>query len=142
MEKLSPEQMTASGFATIALLMSVCIMWGMILSVLFNRKYTSRLNLNKTGGGAVGFGDMAMTAMFIGLVSAYIGSYIGAFISAGGLFTFSGDWTPLVVVAVSGLTMALFVWLSKKPRFAFVENFSIAVSMLLGMASAVVIRLL
>ncbi len=142
MEKLSPEQMTASGFATIALLMSVCIMWGMILSVLFNRKYTSRLNLNKTGGGAVGFGDMAMTAMFIGLVSAYIGSYIGAFISAGGLFTFSGDWTPLVVVAVSGLTMALFVWLSKKPRFAFVDNFSIAVSMLLGMASAVVIRLL
>ena len=59
-----------------------------------------------------------------------------------GLFTFGGDWTPLVVVAVSGLTMALFIWLSKKPKFAFVENFSIAVSMLFGMASAVVINLI
>ena len=139
MEKLSGEQMTASGFATIALLMSVCIMWGMILSILFNRKYTSRLSKSEKKGG--GFGDTAMTAMFIGLVSAYIGSYIGSFVSSEGLFTFSGDWTPLVVVAVSGLTMALFVWLGKKPKFAFVESFSIAVSMLLGMAAAVLVNL-
>ena len=89
----------------------------------------------------MGFGDTAMTAMFIGLVSAYIGSYIGSFVSSEGLFTFSGDWTPLVVVAVSGLTMALFVWLGKKPKFAFVESFSIAVSMLLGMAAAVLVNL-
>ncbi len=141
MEKLSGEQMTASGFATIALLMSVCIMWGMILSILFNRKYTSRLNKSEKKGGALGFGDTAMTAMFIGLVSAYIGSYIGAFISSDGLFTFAGDLTPLIVVAVSGATMALFVWLGKKPKLAFVENFSIAVSMLLGMAAAVLVHL-
>lgn len=31
-----------------------------------------------------------MTAMFIGLVCAYIGSYIGAFVSGEGLFT----WAP------------------------------------------------
>ena len=145
MDKLSGEQMTASGFATIALLMSVCIMWGMILSVLFNRKYTGKLNKNIKKGGdtsALGFGDMAMTAMFIGLVSAYIGSYIGSFVSSDGLFTLRGDWTPLIVVAVSGITMALFIFLSKKPKFAFVENFSIAVSMLFGMAAAVLINLI
>ncbi len=145
MDKLSSEQMTASGFATIALLMSVCIMWGMILSVLFNRKYTGKFNKNIKKGGdtsALGFGDMAMTAMFIGLVSAYIGSYIGSFVSSDGLFTLRGDWTPLIVVAVSGITMALFIFLSKKPKFAFVENFSIAVSMLFGMAAAVLINLI
>lgn len=142
MEKLSGENMTASGFATIALLMSVCIMWGMILSVVFNKKYTSRLNKGGEKSTAVGFGDMAMTAMFIGLVSAYIGSYIGAFVSAKGLFSFCGDLTPLIVVAVSGVTMALFMWLARKPKFAFVDNFSIAVSMLLGMAAAVIVKLI
>lgn len=142
MEKLSGEQMTASGFATIALLMSVCIMWGMVLSVFFNKKYTGKLTKSGGKSAALGFGNMAMTAMFIGLVSAYIGSYVGIFASSKGLLTFGGDWTPLVVVAVSGLTMALFIWLSKKPKFAFVENFSIAVSMLFGMASAVVINLI
>ena len=83
-----------------------------------------------------------MTAMFIGLVSAYIGSYIGGFVSSNGLFTFTGDFTPLVVVAVSALIMALFMWLGKKPKLAFVENFSIAVSMLVGMAAAVLINLI
>ena len=141
MEKLSGEYMTASGFATIALLMSVCIMWGMILSVLFNKKYTKKLSGSRPKGAAVGFGDTAMTAMFIGLVSAYIGSYIGGFVSSNGLFTFTGDFTPLVVVAVSALIMALFMWLGKKPKLAFVENFSIAVSMLVGMAAAVLINL-
>lgn len=141
MEKLSGEYMTASGFATIALLMSVCIMWGMILSVLFNKKYTKKLSGGGPKGAAVGFGDTAMTAMFIGLVSAYIGSYIGGFVSSNGLFTFTGDFTPLVVVAVSALIMALFMWLGKKPKLAFVENFSIAVSMLVGMAAAVLINL-
>ena len=142
MEKLSGEYITASGFATIALLMSICIMWGMILSIFFNKKYTSKLKSNKNGSAAVGFGDTAMTAMFIGLVSAYIGSYIGGFVSSKGLFTFKGDFTPLIVVAVSGAVMAFFIWLSKKPKFAFVENFSIAASMLLGMASAVIINLI
>ena len=111
MEKLSGEYMTASGFATIALLMSVCIMWGMILSVLFNKKYTKKLSGSGPKGAAVGFGDTAMTAMFIGLVSAYIGSYIGGFVSSNGLFTFTGDFTPLVVVAVSAAVMGLFMWL-------------------------------
>ena len=141
MEKLSGESMTASGFATIALLMSVCIMWGMILSVLFNKKYTKKLSGGGQKSAAAGFGDTAMTAMFIGLVSAYIGSYIGGFVSSNGLFTFTGDFTPLVVVAVSALIMALFMWLGKKPKLAFVENFSIAVSMLVGMAVAVLINL-
>lgn len=141
MEKLSGESMTASGFATIALLMSVCIMWGMILSVLFNKKYTKKLSGGGPKSAAAGFGDTAMTAMFIGLVSAYIGSYIGGFVSSNGLFTFTGDFTPLIVVAVSALIMALFMWLGKKPKLAFVENFSIAVSMLVGMAAAVLINL-
>ena len=94
------------------------------------------------GGTGGGFGDVAMTAMFIGLVSAYIGSYLGKFISGNGLFTFSGDWTPIAVAAVSALVMAGFVYLAEKKQKAWVESFSVAGSMIVGMAAAVVIGLL
>lgn len=98
MAELSVSQMTASGFSTIALLMSICIMWGMILSVLFNKKYLKKLGSGaKDSAGGAGFGDSAMTAMFIGLVSAYIGSYIGGFVSGNGMFSFAGSFLPLIL---------------------------------------------
>ena len=140
MGTLSASKMTAGSFATIALLMSICIMWGMVLSVFFNKKYTQKLTVSESKGG--GFGDLAMTAMFIGLVSAYLGSYIGGFVSGNGLFTFTGDWTPLVVAAVSALVMALFVYLAERKKKAWVESFSVAGSMIVGMAAAVVVGLL
>lgn len=142
MKSLSAAEMTPAGFATIALLMSLCIIWGIVLSILFNKRYTKKLSSSPAGGKtAAGFGDLAMTAMFIGLVSAYIGSYLGGFISANGRFTFSGDWTPLAVAAVSAGVMALFVYLAEKKHITWVENFSIAGSMLAGMAAAVLIGL-
>ena len=141
MSSLSAAEMTPSGFATIALLMSVCIMWGMVLSIFFNKRYLGKLGSGKKSSGGAGFGDTAMTAMFIGLVSAYIGSYIGGFVSGGGLFSFSGSFMPLIVVFVSGLVMAGFIYLSEKKNLAWVESFSIAGSMLIGMAAAVVVKL-
>ena len=135
-------EMTPQAFTTIALLMSFCIIWGMLLSIFFNKRYLRRLgNDGAKSASGVGFGDSAMTAMFIGLVCAYIGSYIGAFVSGEGLFTCVGDWTPLVVVAVSAAAMALFVYLAEKKNMAWLESFSIAGSMLIGMAAAVLVRL-
>lgn len=133
MSSLSAAEMTPSGFATIALLMSVCIMWGMVLSIFFNKRYLGKLGGGRKGSGGTGFGDTAMTAMFIGLVSAYIGSYIGGFVS--------GSFMPLIVVVVSGLVMAGFIYLAEKKKLAWVESFSIAGSMLIGMAAAVVVKL-
>lgn len=142
MAELSASEMTAAGFSTIALLMSICIMWGMILSVLFNKRYLKKLGSGiKDSASGGGFGDQAMTAMFIGLVSAYIGSYIGGFVSGKGMFSFSGSFLPLIVVAVSGCVMAGFVYLAEKKNMAWVESFSIACSMLIGMAAAVVVKL-
>ena len=137
--KLSADQMTVQAFSTIALLMSVCIMWGMILAAIFNPRYTKKLQGKGNGSGKPGFGDRAMVAMFIGMVSAYIGSYIGGFVSGGGRFTFAGSWLPLAVAAVSAAVMALLCWLSEKKDMKWLDNFSIAVSMLCGMAAAVLI---
>ena len=152
--QLSASQMTPRAFATIALLMSVCIRWGMILSVFFNKSYLKRLGGNgnraekkagQAGNGEetkkkAGFGDSAMVAMFIGLVSAYLGSYIGGFISGNGLFSFSGDLTPILVVCVSAIVMACFTYFAEKRHMVFLESFSIAGSMLIGMLAAVLFR--
>ena len=133
--------MTPQAFATIALLMSVCIMWGMILSFFFNKGYLKKLSGSKKEktDSKGGFGDQAMTAMFIGLVSAYIGSYIGGFVSGEGVFAFKGDLTPVIVALVSGVFMAGCIHLSEKKKMVWLESFSIALSMLCGMIAAILL---
>ena len=129
LQSLSASLMTPTAFSTICLLMSVCIMWGMVFSVFFNKRYLRRLGAgSKSGKPGGGFGDRAMTAMFIGLICAYMGSYIGGF---------AGSWIPLGVVAVACLSMAGFMWLYEKKNAVWVESFSIAGSMILAMAAAV-----
>lgn len=142
MKSLSAQEMTPEGFATIALLMSVCIMWGMILSFFLNKAYLKKLSGNtekKADPGNKGFGDHAMVAMFIGLVSAYIGSYIGGFVSGEGIFTFKGDLTPVIVSVISALAMSVFIYLAEKRNMVWLESFSIAGSMLIGMLAAILI---
>ncbi len=138
---LSGSEMTESAFATIALMMSVCIMWGMVLNLFFNKKYTTRLTRQKDPSGP-SFGNRAMTAMFIGLVSAYIGSYIGGWVSPGARFSFAGDPVPLLTALTAALAMGLFTWLKGKKGLGFLEEFSLALAMLTGMAAAILFRML
>jgi hypothetical protein len=77
--------------------------------------------------------------MFIGLVSTYIGSYIGGFVSGNGMFSFKGDLTPIIVAAVSALVMSGFIYLSEKKKMVWLESFSIAASMLAGMLAAILL---
>jgi len=147
MSSLSAAEMTATNFSTIALLMSTCIMWGMILSILFNKAYLKKISGKKSADaveepakkkkGLAGFGDVAMTAMFIGLVSVYLGGYIGTFVSGGESGLFTGNFVPLVVAVVSAIVMAVFTYFAEKKNLAFLDGFSIAGSMLIGMAAAV-----
>ena len=140
---LSASSMTAKAFSTIALLMSVCIIWGMVFSLFNCKSYTRRLSAGGAGkkgkkpSALAGFGDIAMTAMFIGLVSAYIGSYIGGFVSGEGLFRFAGSWLPLAVALVGAAAMRLFLWARDRFQAAWIDSFSIAGSMLIAMVSAI-----
>lgn len=132
---LNASEMTLTAYTTIALVMSAGIIWSMVFTVLFNKGYLRRLQRPKNpgkAGGSRGFGDTAMTAMFIGLVAAYVGSYIGT-------FTSTGNFMPLVVLAASALTMAVFTYFIEKKHAAWLESFSIAGSMLAAMAVAVAV---
>ena len=138
---LSGSEMTAPAFTTIALLMSLCIMWGMILNLFLNKKYTSRLSRPKKAGTGDSFADLAMTAMFIGLVSAYLGSYLGQWISGGKRFSFSGSLLPLLTALCAAGMMALLTQIAEKKRVRWLEDISLALSMLFGMSCAALLHL-
>ena len=143
---LSIANMTPGAFTTIALLMSFCIMWGMVLVIFNGKAYCNRLRAGapqkkkegkKKKIELKGFGDTAMTAMFIGLVSAYIASYIGTIVSGSGILSFAGSWLSLAVAFVAAIAMAVFIRIKEKSGAEWVDSFSVAGSMLIAMAAAV-----
>ena len=72
--------------------------------------------------------------MFIGLCGTYIGAYVGKAIPREG-----SDIMPLIVAAIAAAVMAVFEYFIQKKGKAVLENFSLAASMLIAMALAVVI---
>lgn len=136
---LRAEEMTLSAFTTIALLMTAGIIWGLVSMILFGKKYCSRLQVRKKKKGGRNFGDEAMTAMFVGLISTYAGSYIGQLVQLqSGKVVVTGEYLQLVALFGAALAMGVFTWIAEKKHKAWVDNFSIAGSMLLGMTAAVV----
>lgn len=133
---LKLSEMSIAVFTTIALVMTAGILSGITCCIFGMKKYLGKVqkSAKKSNNGKPGFGAYATIAMFIGLCSAYIGSYVG-------IFTAFKNHLPLLVAGVSALTMAVFEYLIEKKHMDWLENFSVAASMIVGMAVAVLINL-
>ncbi len=134
------DQMSMPAFVTVALVMTGGILGGLFCSIFFLKKYLGKLSSKpkktETGEKKPSFGDHATTAMFVGLCAAYIGSYVGR-LMPGEYF----DIMPLFTAIVSAIVMAVFEYLIQKKNMSTLENFSLAASMLVAMAAAVVFQL-
>lgn len=139
MNGLNASELTLEAFTSIAFVMTVGIIWGMVLMLTLGKTYCNRITRsNKKTKGDRSFADVAMTAMFVGLISAYLGSYIAQMVQVkGGGLVFTGNILPLVTAGFSALAMAGMNYLAVKKKQGWVENFSIAGSMLIGMTAAV-----
>lgn len=128
------EEMSIGTFTTIALVMSVGILGGLFFTVFFLKKYLKKVQSKpeKKESGKPGFGAHATTCMFIGLCGTYIGSYVGKMIPREG-----SDIMPMLVALVAAGAMAVFEYFIQKKGKAVLENFSLAASMLIAMAAAV-----
>ncbi len=133
------DKMNMGAFVTIALVMTVGILGGVVCCIFFLKKYLKKIQSKpkKESGGKPGFGAHATTAMFVGLCSAYIGSYIGKAIPREG-----SDVMPIIVAIIAAICMAVFEYFIQKKGKAVLENFSLAASMLIAMAGAVVIGMI
>ncbi len=128
LEALSASAMTGEAFATIAVVMTIGIIWGGVFCIFGLKKYQSKVK--KVSQKDNRWGGLMLNAMFIGMVCAFIGAGFATVRKTGSL-------TSLVVILVSALFMLLFTQLAKIEKLKWVENFSLSVSMVLGMASAV-----
>ena len=138
---LRVDEMTMGAYVTIALVMTAGILGGLFCSIFFLKKYLGKLSSKpkqtETGEKKPSFGDHATTAMFVGLCAAYIGSYVGRMMP-GEYF----DMMPLFTAIVAAIVMAVFEFLIQKKDMKVLENFSLAASMLVAMAAAVIFQLL
>ena len=130
-------------FVTIALVMTFGILGGVCCCIFFLKNYLGKMQAKpkkkdgETGESKPGFGAYATTAMFVGLCASYIGSYIGKVFAPD-----DRDWMPLIVAAIAGICMAVFEYFTQKKDMKVLDNFSLAASMLIAMAMAVVIQLI
>ncbi len=126
-------------FVTIALVMTVGILGGVVCCLFFLKGYLKKINSapKKENNGKPGFGAFATTAMFVGLCGAYIGAYIGEAIV--GKVGMKPNVMPLVVAGISAAVMAVFEFFIQKKGCKVLENFSLAASMLVAMVGAVLI---
>ena len=130
------EELTPESFITIALVMTVGILGGIICCIFFLKTYMKKLKTQpkKETSGKPGFGAHATTAMFVGLCATFVGSYVGKAVHS--------DVMPLIVALIAGAVMGVFEYFIQKKGKAALENFSLAASMLIAMASAVVIGMM
>ena len=138
MPGLKLDMMDTGKFVTIALVMTLGILGGIFISIFFLKKYLNKVRSKpkkENTSGKPGFGAHATTAMFVGLCAAYIGAYIGQAIPRAG-----SDIMPLLVAIIAAIVMAVFEYFIQKKCKLALENFSLAASMLIAMAAAVLIN--
>lgn len=131
-------EMNMPAFVTIALVMTLGILGGVICCIFFLKRYLGKVQKapKKETSGKPGFGAHATTAMFVGLCAAYIGAYVGKAIPREGM-----DVMPIIVALIAAAAMGVFEFFIQKKGKVVLENFSLAASMLVAMAAAVVINL-
>ena len=141
---LKVNELNMEAFVTIALVMTVCILGGVVCNIFFLKKYLNKVQskpkkevADSEKPSKPGFGDYATTAMFVGLCAAYIGTYVGKAIPREG-----SSVLPLLVAIIAAAVMALCEYLIKAKKKAWLENFSLAGSMLFAMIMAVIIKLI
>ncbi len=130
------EELSRDAFMTIALVMTVGILGGIFCCIFFLKGYMKKLKTKpkKESTGKPGFGAHATTALFVGLCATFVGSYVGRAVHA--------DWMPLAVAVIAGAVMGIFEYLTHKKGLVWLENFSLAASMLAAMAAAVVLGII
>ncbi|MBQ8898800.1 MAG: DUF5058 family protein [Clostridia bacterium] len=125
-------------FITIAWVMTVGIAAGLILVPFVTKKLQS--GMSKIGMKDKKWGEIFNNAMFLGMISAFLG-YV--FCDVG--LIVKGDTSglvPVCVMAVSALVMAVCGTVATKAKIRWLTDYALPMSLILGMASAIPLNML
>lgn len=120
-------------FVSVLWVMTIGIAAGIVLVPFVTKKIQN--GMLKMGMKDKKWGEILNTAMFLGMISAFLG-YV--FCDVG--LVFSGDTSgliPVCVMLVSAVVMAIFGGLSKILHARWMEDYALPLSLVLGMASAI-----
>ena len=120
-------------FITIAWVMTVGIAAGLILVPFVTKKLQS--GMNKIGMKDKKWGEIFNNAMFLGMISAFLG-YV--FCDVG--LIIKGDTSgliPVCVMAVSAVVMTICGLLATKLKIRWLTDYALPMSLVIGMASAI-----
>ena len=121
----------AKDFAAVAWVMTLGIMPSIILPPFLMKKI--RGGMLKIKNKDQKWGDVFMASLFLGMISAFLG-LVFANVRAGLV-----GWIPCFVMLVSAACMAVCGLLIKKCGWKWLENYAMAICILVGMAFAAVI---
>ena len=118
-------------FSSIAWVMTLGIMPSIILVPILLRRIQKGILTIKNKDGK--WGDIFITAMFLGMISAFLGMVFSNIRS--GLV----GWIPIFVLLFSALLMLICGFLIKVCKLNWLKNYALPISMLGAMAFAIVI---
>lgn len=120
-------------YITIAWVMTIGISAGLILVPILTKKIQS--GMNKVGMKDKRWGEIFNNAMFLGMISAFLG-YV--FCDVG--LVFKGDTSgliPVCVMFVSAIVMAICGLGATKLKIRWLTDYALPISLICGMASAI-----
>lgn len=131
-------QLTAQQYVNVLLVMTISILVGIWLVPAIGKKLLG--GMSKLGSKDAKWADIFQNAMFIGMISAFVG-YV--FCDIGRLwapvegFSATSGLVPVCVMAVSAVVMLICGLLMKVFKWSWVNDYALPISLVLGMASAI-----
>ena len=123
----------APAFISVIWVMTISIAVGLIFVPLLTKKIQG--GMIKMGTKDKKWGDIFSNAMFLGMISAFVG-YVFCDVS----LAFKGDFTgliPVCVMAASAVAMAVIGLLATKLKIRWLTDYALPISLICGMAFAI-----
>ena len=131
------DSLTAQQFVNITLVMTISILMGIWLVPLIGKKLLTGMSSLENRDKK--WAEIFQNAMFIGMISAFLGFVFCDFsrLWIPGDYSPTSGLVPVCVLVVAALVMVVCGLLMKKPKFAWLGDYALPVSLILGMASAI-----
>ena len=124
---------TASDYVTVAAVMTVGIMIGLLLVPLLTKRIQG--GMVKLGARDSRWADIFNNAMFLGMISAFLGYVFSDVMNAA-----HGDFTgliPVFVMLTSAVVMVICGVAAMRTKARWLQDYALPISMLCGMAASI-----